>query len=313
MGWILGTRPNPIIKITSKEVVFSMPTPTKKSIINNRFVFLIPSLAFFIIFTLFPIVLGFMLSFTSWDLINSIKVVGLSNFVNLLSDKWFWHSLLVSFEFTGISVPSTFVISLILALLLYKENKSSRVLRALFYWAYMTPVVVAATMWKWLLSQNTGLANYVLKLIGLNPVSWLNNSTTALLSVCTTQVWILAGFMMVLFITGLQSIPSEYKEAALMDGANKVQIFRYVTFPLLKHTNILVFVLSIAYSLRSFTLVYIMTTGGPGYATTVTPLYIYQTAFTQFRIGYASSMSIVFLFIIMMITLLVMKVRKAER
>jgi len=284
----------------------------KRNIINNRFVFLIPALIFFVAFALLPIFLGLALSFTSWDLINPIKFVGLSNFRKLLEDKWFWNSLVVSFKFTGITTPMLFIVSLILALLLYKESKASRILRAFFYWSYMTPIVVAATMWKWLLSQNTGFVNYALSLLGFSPISWLNNSITALLSICAAQVWILSGFMMVLFITGLQNIPLEYREAALVDGANRIQIFRYITFPLLKNTSILVLVLSIAYSFRSFTLVYIMTAGGPGYATTVTPLYIYQTAFTQFRIGYASSMSLIFLIIIMAIALLVMKIQKRE-
>lgn len=284
----------------------------KRDIINNRFVFLIPALIFFVTFGLLPIFLGLALSFTSWDLINPIKYVGLSNFRKLVEDRWFWNSLMVSFKFTGITTPVIFIVSLILALLLYKESKASKILRAFFYWSYMTPVVVAATMWKWLLSQNTGFVNYALSLLGFSPISWLNNSKMALLSICAAQVWILSGFMMILFITGLQNIPSEYREAALVDGANRIQIFRYITFPLLKNTNILVLVLSIAYSFRSFTVVYIMTTGGPGYATTVTPLYIYQTAFTQFRIGYASSMSFIFLIIIMAIALLVMKIQKRE-
>ena len=284
----------------------------KRNIVSNRFVFLIPALVFFIIFALLPLVLGLALSFTSWDLINPLKWVGLSNFEEMLRDKWFWNSLKISFEFTGISTPVIFVVSLVLALLLSKEDSISRILRLFFYGSYMTPVVVAATMWKWLLSQNTGLVNYILAFIGFSPLPWLDNPTLALLSVCAAQVWVLSGFMMVIFITGLQSIPLEYEEAALVDGANKFQVFHYITFPLLKHTNILVLVLSIAYSFRSFTLVYIMTTGGPGYATTVTPLYIYQAAFTQFRIGYASSMSFIFLIITIIIALLALKIQKQE-
>ncbi len=284
----------------------------KRNVVDSRFVFLIPALTFFTVFGLLPLVLGLALSFTSWDLINPLRFVGLSNFEKLLGDKWFWNSLKVSFEFTGISTPVIFIFSLVLALLLRKEDETSRVLRLFFYGSYMTPVVVAGTMWKWLLSQNTGFVNYLLTYMGLSPVPWLTNSTTALISVCIAQVWILSGFMMVIFITGLQNIPSEYEEAASIDGAGKFQVFRYITFPLLKYTNILIFVLSIAYTFRSFTIVYIMTTGGPGYATTVAPLYIYQTAFTQFRVGYASSMSFIFLAITVAIALLALRLQKRE-
>jgi alpha-1,4-digalacturonate transport system permease protein len=156
------------------------------------------------------------------------------------------------------------------------------------------------------------LLNYILLKLGLEPISWLEESTNALISVSIAQVWILAGFMMMIFITGLQNIPSEYQEAAFVDGATKWQVFWYVIFPLLKNTNILVLIVSIAYCFRSFTIVYIMTTGGPGYATTVAPLYIYQRAFTEYRIGYASALSAVVLIIALVIALIVLRVRKSD-
>ncbi len=284
----------------------------KKNIVTTKFIFLIPSLLFFLIFAVLPIILGFLLMFTSWDLINPLKWIGLSNFKKLLEDKWFWHSLMVSFKFTLITTPLVFVVALGLGLLLYREDKISRGLRAIFYWPYMTPVVVSATMWKWILSRNSGIVNYFLSFAGISPISWLTKPGPALGSVCAAQIWILSGFMMVIFITGLQGIPREVKEAALVDGVNKMQMFRYIIFPLLKNTNILVLILTIAYSFRSFSLIYVMTTGGPGYATTVTPLYIYQTAFTQFRIGYASAMSFVFLFITMSIAFFIMRLQRGE-
>ncbi|MDI3472405.1 MAG: alpha,4-digalacturonate transport system permease protein [Thermotogaceae bacterium] len=282
------------------------------NIVKNRFVFVIPGLILFTLFALIPIFSVFVMGFTSWDLLHPIKFVGLRNFKNMLHDKWFWNSILVSFKFMGISVPLIFVLSLALALALYKEDRFSRIFRAFFYWPYMIPAVVGGTMWKWLLSYDTGLLNYILLKLGLEPISWLEESTNALISVSIAQVWILAGFMMMIFITGLQNIPSEYQEAAFVDGATKWQVFWYVIFPLLKNTNILVLIVSIAYCFRSFTIVYIMTTGGPGYATTVAPLYIYQRAFTEYRIGYASALSAVVLIIALVIALIVLRVRKSD-
>ncbi|MDN5338060.1 MAG: alpha,4-digalacturonate transport system permease protein [Thermotogaceae bacterium] len=282
------------------------------NIVKNRFVFVIPGLILFTLFALIPIFSVFVMGFTSWDLLHPIKFVGLRNFKNMLHDKWFWNSILVSFKFMGISVPLIFVLSLALAIALYKEDRFSRIFRAFFYWPYMIPAVVGGTMWKWLLSYDTGLLNYILLKLGLEPISWLEESTNALISVSIAQVWILAGFMMMIFITGLQNIPSEYQEAAFVDGATKWQVFWYVIFPLLKNTNILVLIVSIAYCFRSFTIVYIMTTGGPGYATTVAPLYIYQRAFTEYRIGYASALSAVVLIIALVIALIVLRVRKSD-
>ncbi|MGY4687999.1 carbohydrate ABC transporter permease [Petrotoga sp. DB-2] len=275
--------------------------------IKNRFIFSIPSLIFFGIFVLLPIILIFYLSFYSWDLLHPMKFIGLKNFVDLFSDKWFWNSIFVSFKYTFLSVPITFMLSLILGVFLQDEDKFSKIFRAFFYWPYMVPLVAAGTMWKWLLSTDTGLVNSILSRLNFNIVSWLETPNLALLSAVLVQVWVLTGFMMMLFITGLQNIPHELQEAAIVDGANKFQLFWYVTFPLLRNTNILVLILSTAYCFRSFTIVYILTTGGPGYATTVAPLYIYQQAFSSYRIGYASAMSLVFLIIVFIISYLALK------
>jgi len=280
--------------------------------IKNRFIFSIPSLIFFGIFVLLPIILIFYLSFYSWDLLHPMKFVGVKNFVNLFSDKWFWNSIFVSFKYTLLSVPLIFVLSLILGVFLQEEDKFSKIFRAFFYWPYMVPLVAAGTMWKWLLSTDTGMVNAILSRLNFNLVPWLENPNLALLSAVLVQVWILAGFMMMLFITGLQNIPHELQEAAIVDGANKFQLFWNITFPLLRNTNILVLILSTAYCFRSFTIVYILTTGGPGYATTVAPLYIYQQAFSSYRIGYASAMSLVFLIIVFTISYFALKAQGTE-
>lgn len=281
------------------------------NLIKNRFIFVIPGLVFFTIFALTPIFISFIIGFTSWDLFHPIKFVGLKNFKSMFHDRWFWYSLMISFKFIGITVPLLFFVSLALAIALHREDKFSKTFRAFFYWPYMIPAVVGGTMWKWLLSYDTGLLNYILSQLGFEPISWLEEPTSALLSVSFAQIWMLAGFMMMMFITGLQNIPAEFQEAAMIDGANKWQIFWYVVFPLLKNTNILVLIVSIAYCFRNFSLVYIMTTGGPGYATTVAPLYVYQRAFTEYRIGYASALSTVVLLIALIISLLILKVRKS--
>lgn len=241
-----------------------------------------------------------------------MKFIGFKNFKDLLSDKWFWNSIFVSFKYTFLSVPLIFILSLILGIFLQEEDRFSKTFRAFFYWPYMVPLVAAGTMWKWLLSTDTGMINAILSKLGFINVSWLENPHLALLSTVLVQVWVLTGFMMMLFITGLQNIPQELHEAAIVDGANKFQLFWKITFPLLKNTSVLVIILSIAYCFRNFTIVYILTTGGPGYATTVTPLYIYQQAFSSYRIGYASAMSLVFLIIVFIVSFFAFRVQEKE-
>ena len=280
--------------------------------VRNRFVFSIPSLILFLLFTFVPVVITIYFSFYSWDLLHPMKFIGFKNFKDLLSDNWFWNSIFVSFKYTFLSVPLIFILSLILGIFLQEEDRFSKTFRAFFYWPYMVPLVAAGTMWKWLLSTDTGMINAILSKLGFSNISWLENPHLALLSTVLVQVWVLTGFMMMLFITGLQNIPQELHEAAIVDGANKFQLFWKITFPLLKNTSVLVIILSIAYCFRNFTIVYILTTGGPGYATTVTPLYIYQQAFSSYRIGYASAMSLVFLIIIFFVSFFAFRVQEKE-
>ena len=280
--------------------------------VRNRFVFSIPSLILFLLFTFVPVIITIYFSFYSWDLLHPMKFIGFKNFKDLLSDKWFWNSIFVSFKYTFLSVPLIFILSLILGIFLQEEDRFSKTFRAFFYWPYMVPLVAAGTMWKWLLSTDTGMINAILSKLGFINVSWLENPHLALLSTVLVQVWVLTGFMMMLFITGLQNIPQELHEAAIVDGANKFQLFWKITFPLLKNTSVLVIILSIAYCFRNFTIVYILTTGGPGYATTVTPLYIYQQAFSSYRLGYASAMSLVFLIIVFIVSFFAFRVQEKE-
>ncbi|RMA76768.1 carbohydrate ABC transporter permease [Petrotoga olearia] len=284
----------------------------KIDIVKNRFVFIVPSFVFHFLFYLLPIILMIILAFFSWDLLNSPSFVGLENFKGLIQDKWFWNSIVVTLKYTFFTLPIVFVTSLILGLLLQEENRFSKVMRIFFYWPYMIPMVAGGTMWKWLLSRDFGLVNHILNQLGFNPVSWLENPTLALLSVVIVQAWVLSGFMMMLYIVGLQAVPEEFYEAASIDGASNFQKFWFITLPLLRNTHISVITLTIANCFRNFTIAYIMTTGGPGYATTVAPLYIYQKAFTDFRIGYSSAGSIVILLISLVIAYVVSKVQERD-
>ncbi|MGJ8454165.1 carbohydrate ABC transporter permease [Pseudothermotoga sp. U03pept] len=283
-----------------------------KNLVKSRFIFVLPALVFLLIFILIPIVSIFTMSFYNWNLLTPPKFVGWNNFKLMMTDKWFWNSIWVSIKLLILTVPMTFFIPMALAVALYKETKSSKTLRAFFYWPYMMPAVAGTTMWKWLLSYDLGLFNHILKSVGMSPVGWLLKPLPALFAVAILRTWAMTGLLMMMFITGLQNVSEEYHEAAKIDGANRWQIFWYVTFPLLKNTNLLVLTTAIAHVFRDFAGIYVLTGGGPGYSTMVTPLYIYNSAFTQFRIGYAYSMSTVFLLISFVIAIFTLRVREAK-
>jgi alpha-1,4-digalacturonate transport system permease protein len=281
-----------------------------KKLINSRFLFAVPALAFLFIFVLYPVFSVFVMSFFSWDLLSPPKFTGWGNFLRLLEDKWFWNSIWVSIKLLMMTVPMCFFVPLALAVCLYKETTLSKILRAFFYWPYMMPAVAGTTMFKWLLSYDLGLLNHIIKSAGFSPVPWLLKPTPALFAISLLRTWGMTGLLMMMFITGLQSVPEEFHEAARVDGANRWQTFWYVTFPLLKNTNLLVLTTAIAHVFRDFAGVYVLTGGGPGYSTMVTPLYIYNTAFTQWRIGYAYAMSVVFLLISFVIAVVTLPVRE---
>ncbi|AJG40374.1 sugar ABC transporter permease [Thermotoga sp. RQ7] len=283
-----------------------------RNLVRTRFVFVLPGLIFLIIFVAIPVASVFVMGFFKWNLLSPPRFVGLENFKMLLRDRWFWNSVWVSIKLLLLAVPMQFFVSLALALCLYKENTSSKILRAFFYWPYMMPAVAGTTMWKWLLSYDIGLLNHILRTIGLSPVPWLIKPFPALFSIALLRTWGMTGLLMVMFITGLQNVPQDYIEAAMIDGANRWQRFWYVVFPTMSNTNLLVLMTAIAHTLRSFAGVYVLTTGGPGYATTIIPLYIYQTAFTQFRIGYSYAASIVYFLIAFAVAMITLKLRESR-
>ncbi len=286
----------------------------KDLFVKNRFVFLTPTLIFFSIFAVAQIVAVVVMSFTSFNLLepNSFKFIGIANYLKAFHDPFFWPSLLVTFEFMALVIAITIPAALGLALLIYRQSRFNGIARVVFYLPYMTPAVVAGTMWAWLLSPDTGLINAFLKNIGLGNIPWLTNPTLAVITVSLVQVWGTIGFIMIIFITALQNVPKEFMEAAVIDGANKLQKLRYITIPSIRGSMVLAFVLILAYSFNNFSLIYILTNGGPGYSTSVISYYVYQTAFTNFKIGYASALTIFELLIVFAIALLVIRFQYRE-
>lgn len=264
--------------------------------------FLTPSLIHLIVFIFTPIVFAAYLSFHRWDIVVPDKpFVGLDNFKELFTDPSFWNALKNTFIYT-LNVPLTMSISLAVALMMHKKLKGIGFLRTLYFLPTVTSFVAISLVWMWIYNPSYGVANYFLDIVGLPPLQWLNSTQTAMISVIIFTIWLNIGFQMIIFLAGLQGIPEELYEVSRIDGASAWKQFWHVTLPLLKPTTFFILVTSFIGSFQIFTTIYVMTQGGPIGSTDVFVYHIYDAAWNQLRMGYASAMSWILFFIILAAT-----------
>jgi len=271
------------------------------------YLFVLPNVLVFTLFIIIPGIYGFYISFTEWNVITEPTFVFLDNYINILKDIYFWNTLLKTFVYVAVVVPLIYVMSLILALFLNMKIKGRGIFRAIFYLPSMLSFVVVAISWRWILGSNFGVLNYLLELFNLPTYEWLTNPILATIMVIFVTVWAQAGYFMVMFLAGLQGIPSSYYEAAKIDGASKWQEFRHITYPLLKPTGLVVIILSTIKAFKMFALIKTMTQGGPAGTTTYMVQRIYITAFEKSEMGYASAMSVLLLLILGILTIIQFK------
>jgi multiple sugar transport system permease protein len=260
--------------------------------------FLGPFLLIYILFTVYPVFQALWMSAFDWDLLSaSREFLGFQNYREMfLGDPSFWRTLGNTVVFVLLSSPLIIGVGLLLALGL--SGPRGGWLRTVFFSPYVLSVAVTTLLWGFMLNPQQGLIGAALQAVGLPPLAWLTNPDLAMHGIVITTLWWTVGFNMVLFIAGLQDIDGFLYEAATIDGAGSVRKFFSITLPGLKHTLTTVAILQIIASFQIFGQVYIMTRGGPGGATRVLIQYIYETGFRDFRLGYASAMSVV-LFLVM--------------
>jgi multiple sugar transport system permease protein len=268
--------------------------------------FVLPFLLVFIIFLVWPIIFGFRMSFFNWTIggSGSSHFLGLSNYQELLADGAFWKALWITIVFTLISTPILVLLALGLALLVNRAIPAQALFRTIFFAPFILPVSVVTLIWSWIYQPGFGLINGTLTQLGLKEVHWLTDPTIAMIAVVILTVWWTVGFNFVVYLAGMQQISPELYEAASIDGAGTWARIRYLTIPLLNRFTSLIVILQVIASLQLFTQTYLLTTGGPNYATRSVIQYIYDTGFTSFRLGYASAMSYVFFAVILVIALL---------
>lgn len=244
------------------------------------------------------------MAFTDWDLIGPMKWVGLANFSRLASDPDFWSSLCNSLLYLVFVVPSTLILSFSLALFVDRLTHGLGLMKTISYLPSVCPMVALALVWRWIYHPHFGLLNYILGILGLPAQTWLSSKTWALPAVAAIRVWRDAGYYMLAILAGLKGVPRHLYEAADLDGASWWQKLIHVTIPCVLPSLFFVAVTATIWALQTFDEIWMVTQGGPGNATRVFNYYLYQNAFHYLKMGYASAMAMILLFVSVIITLL---------
>ncbi|MEK5066340.1 carbohydrate ABC transporter permease [Cytobacillus sp. FSL R5-0596] len=275
------------------------------------FGFMSPVLLIFSLFLFFPVLFAFFMSFHQWGMIGTPEFVGVENYVRLFKDPLFWISIKNTLIFS-LSVPLKVAIALFIAVLLNQKIRGLGFYRAAFFFPVVLSMVVVGLVWQWMFSPSYGFINYVLEKLGLPLQNMLIDSDQAMIVLIIVSIWKGLGSNLLLFLAGLQAIPSSVYEAAEIDGASSWQKFWHITVQLLKPTTLFVLIITLIGSFKIFDLAYVITGGGPGTSTMVLVHYIYQEAFQRFDMGYASAAAYVFFIILFILTLVQMRVFKSD-
>lgn len=281
-----------------------------KSKIKNRdnlaaYLMLLPFLIFFALFVLYPLLKNLHYSFTNYNLGSKADNIGFANYKELFTDYWFLEALKNTAVYALFSVVFLTLLGLFISVLLNSRSKLVKVARTAMIIPYATSMVAVSMIWLYLLDPTTGYINKLLVALGVsNPPFWLDNPDFALPSLIFINIWKNLGYCMIIYLAGLQNIPSELYEAATVDGAGFLQKHLKITLPQIAPVTFFVLVNNCIEAFKTFEQVQIMTQGGPVTATTTVVHQIYQRAFNDFRMGYAAAMSVVLFLIIFAVTLI---------
>ena len=279
------------------------------------YIWLIPALAIFSLFELLPLGVGLALSLLAWDGSAPARFVGLANYLQAMGDTAYWGALGHNLVYAIGTVCGKLVLGLGLAIVLNQAMPGRAIFRTALFLPVVLSFVVVGLLWSWIYNYDSGLLNTVLRHIGLGVWArdWLGDPRVALAAVIAVDVWKWFGFHMVIFLAGLQSIPDDLYEAAVLDGATRWQSHRWITIPLLVPVTAINLVLAASGAFNVFDVVYVMTQGGPVNATNVAMIEIYREAFQFYRFGYAATLSVMQLIIVSVISLVILRMTHRER
>lgn len=280
---------------------------TRRALVS--YFFLLPAILYFSIFFFYPIALELWASLRSGlPLVGESQFVGVENYQRILQDKRVIHSFKVTLIYSIGSTVITAIVGLILALILNQKIRGRVIIRSIIFFPYMISVVIIALLWSNILDPYLGILNSFLYSIGIDGQNWLTNPHSALPAVISLVVWQNMGYAMVIYLAGLQNIPEQYYEAARIDGASKFHLFRYITLPLLAPTTLFITVIGMIGNLQAIAPAYLITRGGPADATNLYAYHVFNVAFDELRIGYASALAFMMFAVIFVLTMIQFKI-----
>lgn len=289
-----------------------------KTYINAAYFFLAPAFSAIFIFFFIPVISAFVISFTDFDIyalgdFSTVRFIGFNNYIKLFDDPLFYTALKNTFYFVIMAGPLSIAVSLGAALLLNsKLVKYKSIFRLSYFIPVVTTLVAVAIVWRFIYHPKFGIINYILSLIGIAPIDWLGEPSTAMPAIVLMSVWKNFGYNMIIFIAGLQNIPEDLYEAASIEGASGWQKFKSITLPMLAPTTIFISIITMIGYFQLFAEPYIMTQGGPLNSTLSIVQFMYQEGFRWWNMGYSASIAFVLFFIIMLGTIVQLKIQKSS-
>lgn len=289
----------------------AMPMELRNTLVGMSFI--LPNFIGFALLVLVPVVFSFLLSFMEWDGFTEIKFAGLSNFVKIFDDRVFRAALVQTLEYSFFTVALSLIAALWLALLVNHKLKGISFFRSAIFFPYVASVVAVGAVWKAMFMKSGGPVNVALSAMGVAEQylpGWFSSTDWALAGVIIVSVWRNMGYFMIIYLAALQGIPQSLYEAATTDGATGWQKLKYITLPMLTPNHFFVFMMLTINSFKAFDLIFVLTEGGPGTATTLLSMYIYNQSFSYMRYGMASAASMILFLIIGSITVIMFRMEK---
>lgn len=289
----------------------TMPMELRNTLVGMSFI--LPNFIGFALLVLVPVVFSFLLSFMEWDGFTEIKFAGLNNFVKIFDDRVFRAALVQTLEYSFFTVALSLIAALGLALLVNHKLKGIAFFRSAIFFPYVASVVAVGAVWKAMFMKSGGPVNVALSAIGVAEQylpGWFSSTDWALAGVIIVSVWRNMGYFMIIYLAALQGIPQSLYEAATTDGATGWQKLKYITLPMLTPNHFFVFMMLTINSFKAFDLIFVLTEGGPGTATTLLSMYIYNQSFSYMRYGMASAASMILFLIIGSITVVMFRMEK---
>ncbi|NEI71977.1 ABC transporter permease subunit [Rhizobium lusitanum] len=300
--------------VSVEETAVTAKTRSKpQRLAPNYWPFVVPALIVIAAVIVFPWVFTLWMSVNQWTLGQSQSFVGWDNYVRLATDARFWESLWHTVLYTVLSVVGPLIFGTLAALIFDANFPLRGFLRGVFVMPMMATPVAVALVWTMMFHPQLGVLNYLLSLVGIGPQEWIYNQSSVIPSLVLVEVWQWTPLVMLIVLGGLASVPREPYESAEIDGANAWQKFRYLTLPMIAPFLMIAVIIRGIDAIKSFDIIYAMTQGGPGTASETINIYLYNTAFSYYDIGYGSAMAVVFFILIVALSFILLMMRQRTR